>query len=229
MTDTLLQGIVGSTAYGLATPDSDIDRLAVHAEPSNMLMGLYPLPEKRRTIVGTDPDIASHELGKAAHLWMKCNPTATEILWLDSYEYLNWAGQELLEIRKDFLSRRHVRNAYLGYASHQLKKLAHRGDDEVPKRIEKHARHILRLLHQGIELHRTGELSVRLEPDVADRMREMAIDIAARGDRGVALASDQVGHAIEAFDLYDTPLPEEPRQDRINELILTIRRGYWSE
>ena len=31
----LLSGIVGSTAYGLAGPDSDVDRLGMYAAPSS--------------------------------------------------------------------------------------------------------------------------------------------------------------------------------------------------
>ncbi len=36
----LLAGIVGSTAYGLAGPDSDVDRLGVFAAPTLSLLGL---------------------------------------------------------------------------------------------------------------------------------------------------------------------------------------------
>ena len=39
----LLQGIVGSTAYGLAGPDSDVDRLGVYAAPTLDFARLYPL------------------------------------------------------------------------------------------------------------------------------------------------------------------------------------------
>ncbi|MFD7300744.1 DNA polymerase beta superfamily protein, partial [Streptomyces pharetrae] len=36
----LLSGVVGSTAYGLAHEDSDVDRLGVFAAPTESLHGL---------------------------------------------------------------------------------------------------------------------------------------------------------------------------------------------
>ena len=42
MNTPLLEGIVGSTAYGLAGPHSDVDRLGVFAAPTRAFHGLYP-------------------------------------------------------------------------------------------------------------------------------------------------------------------------------------------
>jgi hypothetical protein len=47
---TILQGIVGSTAYGLATPTSDIDRMGVFVAPTKEIVGFHP---PKGTIVTT--------------------------------------------------------------------------------------------------------------------------------------------------------------------------------
>ena len=45
----LLSGVVGSTACGLAGPDSDVDRLGVYAAPTIEFHGLYPPLGKNAT------------------------------------------------------------------------------------------------------------------------------------------------------------------------------------
>ena len=123
----LLAGIVGSTAYGLAGPGSDVDRLGVFAAPTLSLLGL-DAPALSR--VSTEPDVTMHEAGKAARLLLGANPTVTELLWLpdDLYDQRTRLGAELVEIRSAFLSARRVRDAYLGYASQQFRKLPGRPD-----------------------------------------------------------------------------------------------------
>ena len=65
VTDVLLSGVVGSTAYGLATEDSDVDWLGVYAAPTEKILGLHPPQE---SIVSTAPDITYHEAGKYCRL-----------------------------------------------------------------------------------------------------------------------------------------------------------------
>jgi hypothetical protein len=162
----LLAGIVGSTAYGLAGPESDVDRIGVFAAPTLSLLGLDALASSRVTV---HPDVAMHEVGKAARLLSSANPTVTELLWLPAelYEQRTPLGDELVEIRVAFLSSARVRDAYLGYASQQFRKLLGRSDgtssSDVHHRTAKHARHLKRLVDQGFALYATGSLTVRLD------------------------------------------------------------------
>ncbi|HEU5352848.1 MAG TPA: nucleotidyltransferase domain-containing protein [Actinocrinis sp.] len=112
----LLSGIVGSTAYGLAGPGSDVDRLGMYAAPTRELLGLH---QPRESHVTTKPDATFHEAGKAARLMLAGNPTATELLWLpdDLYETRTALGEEAIALRGAFLSAKRVRDAYLGYAA----------------------------------------------------------------------------------------------------------------
>ncbi|WP_187171929.1 DNA polymerase beta superfamily protein, partial [Enterococcus faecium] len=57
----LLEGIVGSTAYGLAGPDSDEDRLGIYAAPTEEFHGLNPPVGKRESVVTKAPDASYHE------------------------------------------------------------------------------------------------------------------------------------------------------------------------
>jgi hypothetical protein len=131
--------------------------------------------------VTTKPDRTLHEALKWCRLALDGNPTVQELVWLpgDLYEVCTGLGDELIGLREAFLSRKRVRDAYLGYATQQFRKLQARGDgtfgSDVRNRSEKHARHLLRLLQQGTALHRTGRLELRVEDPDALRATASAI------------------------------------------------------
>ena len=225
--NVLLAGINGSTAYGLATEDSDVDRIGCYAAPTEAFHGLHLPIGKGATWVSTKPDATYHEAGKLAALLLKCNPTVAELLWLDRYETATREGYLLVDIRKSLLSRPAVRNAYLGYATQQFRRLENRGDGsfsaDTRKRTEKHARHLWRLIHQGTALHVSGRLSVRLSLAQAAACREFGEDVATRG---VEVARDVLARAEEAFDRPGV-LPDRPNEAAAEAWLQDVRRAYW--
>jgi len=213
----LLAGIVGSTAYGLAGPDSDIDRLGMFAAPTVAFHGLH---QPRESIVSTHPDVTFHEARKYAGLALGGNPTASELMWLpeDLYETTTPLGRELIAIRGAFLSAKRTRDAYLGYAQQQFRKIESRGPDG---RTAKHARHLRRLCAQGYELYTTGHLRIRLENpqeflDFGERV--------AGGDTGAARA--MIAWYEDAFDTATTALPTEPDTGPVEDWLLRVRRTF---
>jgi predicted nucleotidyltransferase len=217
----LLSGIVGSTAYGLAGPDSDVDMLGVFATPVNALLGLHP-PEETRTT--SKPDATHHEARKYCLLALGGNPTVSELMWLpdELYETRTPLGEELIGIRSAFLSANRTRNAYLGYASQQFKRMVQRGDGSFSadsrKRTAKHARHLMRLCHQGLRLYRSGALEIRLEDP--ERFR-------AFGER---VAGGDVDHARSvmagyeaAFDEKPSVLPDRPDEATVQRWLMALR------
>ena len=113
----LLVGVVGSTAYGLAGPNSDLDRLGVFAAPAAAFHGLnFP----KETHVTVKPDATFHEARRYAQLALAGNPTTMELMWLPPalYETMTESGKELISIRRAFLSAKRVRDAYLGQEAH---------------------------------------------------------------------------------------------------------------
>ncbi len=224
--NTLLSGIVGSTAYGLATGDSDIDRLGVFAYPTEKILGLHPGDQ---SVVQTNPDVTFHEAAKFISLALKCNPTVSEVLWLSDelYEIRTPLGNELISIRYSFLSAKAVRNAYFGYATSQFRRLESRGDGsfsaDTRKRTAKHARHLYRLLTQGYELYAWGNLTVRLE-DV-ERYREFGERVAA-GD--LEAGKGQLATFERLFDEVNSPLPAQPDEEKIEKFLLKVRRTFYN-
>jgi len=216
--NVLLSGIVGSTAYGLNHAGSDVDILGMFAVPTVELHGLSVVTE---SVVTTDPDSTFHEARKAVKLIMGSNPTASELLWLDDYQVLTLLGEELIGLREGLRSAAGVRNAYLGYATQQLRKIKSHGP-ESRIRQAKHARHLVRLLIQAEELHTTGQLTIRLaDPDEVRRLGE---EIAERPE----VADRLLAKAEAALDRPGV-LPAEPDTAAAEAWLRRVRKAYWEE
>ncbi|MBB1247177.1 nucleotidyltransferase domain-containing protein, partial [Streptomyces durbertensis] len=221
----LLSGVVGSTAYGLAREGSDVDRLGVFAVPTEELHGLRG---PRESYVTTAPDRTLHEAGKWCRLALGCNPTVMELVWLpdELYEVRTGLGDELIGIRGAFLSARRVRDAYLGYAEQQFRKLRGRGDVARGAgnraRVAKHARHLRRLCEQGFELYRTGRLTLRVEdPESYHRFGERVAD---DPEAAVPLLSDFEA----AFARTSGVLPQAPDEAAAEAWLRRVRRCFYA-
>lgn len=217
----LLAGVVGSTAYGLDTAESDIDRLGVFAAPTVAFHGLHRPKESHVTV---HPDATYHEAAKWIRLALGGNPTAMELVWLDSYEACTPLGEELIGLRSSLLSAQRVKDAYLGYATQQFRRLENRGDGsfsaDTRKRTAKHARHLWRLVHQGTGLNTCGKLTVRLDSAQAALCREFGERVAA-GD--IAVAQDYLASAEQHFREHRSVLPAEPDERAAGEWLLRVR------
>ncbi|MFF7637379.1 DNA polymerase beta superfamily protein [Kitasatospora sp. NPDC008050] len=211
MVRILLSAVVGSTAYGLARPGSDLDRLGVFAVATEELHGLRRPAE---SVVSTAPDRTWHEAAKWCRLALVCNPTAGELVWLpeDLYEERTPLGAELIGLRRSFLSAGAVRSAYLGYAGQQLRKLRTRDTTvaETRARAAKHARHLVRLVEQAVGLHETGELRVRLADP--ERVRELGERIADRPQTAEPLLAE-AEHRLNRPGVLPAAPDERPVED----------------
>src|SRR5690349_9856111 len=207
VTNILLSGIVGSTAYGLAHEGSDVDRLGMFAAPTEELHGLHRPQESHVT---THPDRTLHEAAKWCRLALGGNPTVMELVWLpdELYEVRTPLGDELIGIRSSLLSAKRVRDAYLGYATQQFKRLYERGDGsfsaDTRKRTAKHARHLMRLCQQGYLLYTTGRLEIRVD----DPQEYFDFGEAVARDGMAALPVLEEYEAL--FDAATSPLPQRP-------------------
>src|SRR5215510_6018559 len=78
----LLAGVIGSTAYGLAGPQSDVDLFGVYAAPARAFHGLNLPIDRKASRVLHQPDITLHEARKYVLLALQANPTVIDLLWL---------------------------------------------------------------------------------------------------------------------------------------------------
>lgn len=222
--NTLLSGIVGSTAYGLDREGSDVDRLGVFAAPTSKLLGLDRVED---SVVTKNPDITLHEAGKWCRLALAGNPTVMELVWLpdELYEVRTPLGDELIGIRSAFLSAPRVRDAYLGYATQQFKRLSERGDGtfspDLRNRTEKHARHLWRLCAQGLSLYNTGHLGLKVQfPDAFFEFGQAVV-------KDPAVAEGMLRSYEKDFSETRSPLPEQPDRASVEAWLQKVRRTFY--
>lgn len=226
----LLGGVVGSVAYGLDTPQSDRDRLGLFAAPTAALVGLTPVEE---SYVTHEPsDVTVHEARKFVTLAMAANPTITELLWLTDlndrhgaplHEVTHPLGVDLVALRVRLLSAGRVRDAYLGYATAQFKRLEGRYDGTAPedaRRIRKHALHMARLVQQGYSLYTTGDFSPRVtDPGWFHEFSRATPEVWKawfEQERAKFNAADR------------SALPAQPDTDAASRWLATVRDTFWT-
>lgn len=222
MDRTILRGVVGSIAHGLNHAGSDIDRLGVFVAPTLEVAGLnWHSSMETRTSSGPDQaeDWTEHEVGKFIKLLLKANPTVTELLWLedDGYEVMTDAGYDLVRARESFLSRKYVRDAYLGYAKSQRHRLVNEETYKV-----KRAKHVVRLARQSVGLMRDGFLQVRVDNPQWYHDKIMN----APREQVICIVDQELAWAERLMDelWLRSPLPELPDTSVAEAVLRDIRK-----
>lgn len=208
--------IVGSKAFGLDDEGSDTDYRGIYLPPAELHWSLYGVPEQ---LENKDKEECFWELQKFLILALKANPNILECLNTPLIEYANAIAEELLSIKQIFFSKL-IYQTYNGYVMSQFKKLEQdlRACGEVRW---KHAMHLIRLLLQGIEILKAGELNVKVYKE-----RENLLSI----KRGEMSWEDLNAWRLllhkdfeKAFN--ETSLPERPDYERANTFLLKARRS----
>ena len=116
----ILLGISGSYGYGTNRSGSDIDFRGVTLELPSDLIGFTRFEQ----YVETGTDTVVYAFNKYIELILNCNPNTIEILGLDPDQYavISPAGQELLDHKTLFLSKR-AAASFGHYATAQLRRL----------------------------------------------------------------------------------------------------------
>lgn len=116
----ILLGLGGSHAYGTNVEGSDIDVRGVALNSKAEILGTSNFEQ----VVNEATDTTIYSLRKIVSLLASCNPNTIEMLGLkpEHYIYLSPIGQELLDNKKIFLSKRAVQS-FGGYAFAQLRRL----------------------------------------------------------------------------------------------------------
>ena len=235
----ILEGFRGSQAHGTYIPSDDpnsiddIDYMGIYVMPIDYYLGLDSYRHKyevMESFVG-NIDRVSYELRKYVSLVSVCNPNVLSMLYNrpQDYNVLTPAGQVLIDNRDIFLSRRHILEAFGGYARSQLRRMTHIKFEgymgaKRKKLVEKYgydcknAGHCIRLLRLGIELLTTGVLQVYREND---RQLLMDIKTGKYALPEVQIMAEKLFEELNnAFD--GSILPMENDKERINALLIEI-------
>ena len=119
----ILLGLGGSHAYGTNVLGSDIDIRGVTLNSKKEILGAANFEQ----VVNEATDTTIYSIRKIVSLLSSVNPNTIELLGLkpEHYLYVSPIGQELLDNKKLFLSKR-AKYSFGGYAFAQLRRLDHK-------------------------------------------------------------------------------------------------------
>ena len=213
----ILQCVIGSQAYGLATDASDVDRRGCYLAPSDLQWSIWGAPEQLEL---HETQECYWEVQKLIVLGLKANPSVLECLYSPIVERVTPLGQELLDAREIFLSQL-VYQTFNGYVMSQFKRM----QIDIRNRGEvrwKHVMHLLRLLHSGIQTLEQGFVPVLVQEDLRERLLaikrgEIAWDETERWRKELHQQFDRAART--------TRLPEKPDYTKANQLLIRARRS----
>lgn len=211
---TILAVVVGSRAYGLDGPGSDHDRRGVYAAPTRSFWHLDKPPTH---LDGPAEEQFTWEIERFCTLALQANPTVLEVLWSPLIEQVTTDGEELLGVRRAFLSRK-VAQTYGAYARDQLARVQARRD-RTGETNHKQAMHMIRLLLAGAHVLRTGEVLVDVRP-LRDRL--LAVKSGAVPWPAVTAWATDLQEDLTAA-LRETRLPAAPDRPTIDQLLCRVR------
>ncbi len=230
----LLQGIVGSQAYGTNTQDSDVDIMGVYLADRNYYLGVYnvgddffetKIPYHYPFVVLKDP-AKYYELKKFVKLCLDFNPNVIPFLFLKNFCFFDPIVGELYNHRNKFLSNK-VYKTFIGYAIGQEKRMLGETTGQLGDKRKnlinqfgydtKYAMHTVRLLKMAIEILTTKKVNV---------FREDASELLniRNGNVPLNILQDYIKHLKQlAEESYKkTDLPDSPNYDFINNLVVKI-------
>ncbi|MDX8056732.1 nucleotidyltransferase domain-containing protein [Lentzea sp. BCCO 10_0798] len=200
----ILEAVIGSHAYGLASAESDVDRRGVFVAPTEAFWRLEKPPT---SVEGPDPEQLSWEVEHFCKLGLKSNPTVLETLVSPLVEISTPMGEELRDLLPAFLSRYAVR-AFTRATEMQLSRA---GRNLKPKQLM----HVVRLRLVGLNLLRTGRYDITADRSLLKiRNGEMPWDDAVAWAHRLG---DEIAQA-------EGPLPEDPDRARVEDWLVSVRR-----
>lgn len=208
---------VGSRAFGLATKNSDDDLRGIFLPPAEMDWSLYQIPGQIESIEDGEDEVY-WELEKFIRLALKANPNILETLWTPQVIVADPIAERLRDIRNSFMSK-HIYKTYSGYVLSQFRRMKN-SLEKTGKFKNKHAMHLVRLLHSGIGALKNGEITI----DVSEH-REHLMKI-----RNGGFSFEEIReHALELDQQFQTAfentnLPEQPDFATVNQFLIDARR-----
>jgi uncharacterized protein len=230
----------GSELDGAKVEDTDdLDIYGVYLETAELAIGLeksdffvWSTAGNERRNGPDDIDVCLYSLRKCG-LAAKGNPTALHFLFAPNYAPKQEAWGTILENRGVFLSRQ-AASQFRGFADAQVRRLQGIGTGKKGQRHEligahgydiKAAMHVIRLLNEGIELMRSGTITLpRPEKDLLVTIRTGNYGSL---ERVLGLASDLFIQLERAE--AESSLPGKVDRQEISKLVSEAYLQYWRQ
>lgn len=223
----ILKVLCGSRAYGLNDENSDYDYHSIFLVPTFKMHELGVNLKAVHWQESETEDNTGWELGHFLHLATHGNPTVLET-FVAPVENTTVLGEELRALFPAVLAKRHVYNAFRGYAHNQMKKMLEPSEGQE-RRMNKAAIAYLRSLLHGETLLRTGTYNPRFK--VGDEGRNVLLGLRTAGEafnRGRVINQADLLEARLKNAFEASTMQEEPDLDTINKFLLRVRyENFW--
>ncbi len=215
----LLTTVVGSILHGTNGPGSDEDVRTLFLYPTATVLSIG-IDRPKDALRQPGRDLNAWELGHFLSLCTKGSPTTLEVL-LAPPEVSTPEGDEIRALFPQMLSRRAVFAAFDGFARSEKKTFQSPDSDRTFKSMGHH----LRVLYNGVELLRTGTMTVR----IVDTPIGETVLKAKRGqltEAEVIRLGEELRLELQAAEKVSC-LPEEIDIRPINQYLLRVREKYF--
>lgn len=232
--------IGGSQLHGAKLDgNDDMDIYGVFIEPPEKALGLDCFEHYVTSTAGNerrngpeDVDITLYSLRRWAELAAKGNPTALHFLFAEQNCFETPVWVDVKWHKQEYLARHHARH-FKGFADNQLHRLlGTKGNGkhgQRPEIVQEHGydtkagMHVIRLLQEGIELMRSGHITLpRPNKDELIQIR--------RGEYGsIERLFNYANILFEEIDQAESEskLPEKVDRTKLSDLISRIYLDYY--
>ena len=229
--DVVLLTYAGSLIYGTQKDGSDIDIQGICLPSQDVVFGLtnFEQQEFKRNIYDFEGTV--YNIKKYFQLAMNGNPNVLETLFVEPRHILfkNEIGEQLINIRKEFLSKK-CYHSFSGYAFSQLRKLQYKKYEESHRRAEverwgyslKNGYHLVRLLKMGIQILVEQDLLV-LRPE---RQLLLAIRNGEYKLEQIEQMADELKKQVD-YAYINTKLRNKCDYDKLNKILVKILEDYF--
>lgn len=117
---SVIECVLGSQAYGTATPESDVDIRGIFRLPQSDFLCL---DQPCQQVSDETNDVVFYELRRFFHLAVKCNPSLVELMWTppDCIKSIGPTGQALIDNRRLFITKK-AYSTFAAYAHAQIQR-----------------------------------------------------------------------------------------------------------
>ena len=225
---TILRVKHGSHAYGLNTPESDLDVKGVCIEPLEYHFGFLQNFEQhiQEASKGHAQDLVIYSLKKFAKLAADCNPNIIEVLFGDDADvlFVNEFGERLRDFRDNFLSLK-ARYTFSGFAHSQLKRVTVDSQENpypVSRKDRKHSLHLIRCMRMCKEILETGKVAVK-RPDREELLR---IKNSCRSYASILEEVSLIDSQCEELYRTSKALPKSPDLVKIDKFVVQLTEDF---
>jgi predicted nucleotidyltransferase len=229
----------GSELHGAKVKNTDdLDIYGAYLERPELVLGLeraefhvWSTSGNERRNGPEDVDVCLYSLRKWAGLAAKGNPTALHFLFSRNYAPTSKSWDKVLQHRQFFLSRKAAKQ-FRGFAEAQVRRLQGIGTGKKGQRHEfigehgydiKAAMHVIRLLNEGVELMRLGQITLpRPEKELLIKIRTGKYGSL---ERVLALANGLFVELERAEAA--SGLPESVDKSKISRLLSEVYLEHW--